>query len=142
MWCQGNRSVPFRFGPILAVVQEVGEPSLGIHRGVKAHGFGFAQLSAGVVRLRSRQGNLCGHGRTPLVAEYFVIQSKIWKRFRSPALYSPGKQRGAEDWPRDSAKYVYMSEVKFSHENPQRIKAAVIGCGSHSQRNILPSFQY
>ncbi|MCC6729028.1 MAG: Gfo/Idh/MocA family oxidoreductase [Chthonomonadales bacterium] len=32
--------------------------------------------------------------------------------------------------------------VTYNHEYPRRIRAAMIGCGGHAQRNILPAFQY
>ena len=35
-----------------------------------------------------------------------------------------------------------LSSVRYNAEYPRRLRAAVIGCGGHALRNILPTFQY
>lgn len=37
---------------------------------------------------------------------------------------------------------IYADEVTYRYEFTRRIKVGYIGCGGHSYRNVLPTFQY
>jgi predicted dehydrogenase len=35
-----------------------------------------------------------------------------------------------------------MTYITYNHEYQRKLRTAFIGCGSHAQRNVYPTFQY